>query len=35
MLKLSEVLMGNKDFGIDLNTINSITDQIIYVFKKK
>ena len=35
MLKLSgEALMGNKDFGIDLNTINSITDQIIYVFKK-
>ena len=36
MLKLSgEALMGNKDFGIDLNTINSITDQIIYVFKKE
>ena len=26
--------MGNQDFGIDLNTINAITDQIIYVFKK-
>ena len=36
MLKLSgEALIGNKDFGIDLNTINSITDQIIYVFKKE
>jgi len=35
MLKLSgEALMGNQDFGIDLNTINSITDQIIYVFNK-
>ena len=35
MLKLSgEALMGGQDFGIDLNTINSITDQIIYVFKK-
>ena len=35
MLKLSgEALMGKQDFGIDLNTINSITDQIIYVFKK-
>ena len=35
MLKLSgEALMGNQDFGIDLNTINAITDQIIYVFKK-
>ncbi|MEE2694764.1 MAG: UMP kinase [Pseudomonadota bacterium] len=35
MLKLSgEALMGNKDFGIDLDTINSITKQIIYVFKK-
>jgi len=35
MLKLSgEALMGERDFGIDLNTINSITDQIIYVFKK-
>ena len=26
--------MGDKEFGIDLNTINSITDQIAYVFKK-
>ena len=35
MLKLSgEALMGNKEFGIDLNTINSITEQIAYVFKK-
>ncbi len=35
MLKLSgEALMGNKDFGIDLQTIKSITDQIIYVFSK-
>ncbi len=35
MLKLSgEALMGTQDFGIDLNTINSITDQIIYVFNK-
>ena len=35
MLKLSgEALMGDQDFGIDLNTINSITDQIIYVFNK-
>jgi uridylate kinase len=35
MLKLSgEALMGNKDFGIDLNTINSITEQILYIFKK-
>ena len=35
MLKLSgEALMGDQDFGIDLNTINAITDQIIYVFKK-
>ncbi len=33
MLKLSgEALMGKRDFGIDLNTINSVTDQIIYVF---
>ena len=33
MLKLSgEALMGNKDFGIDLETINSITNQISYVF---
>ena len=35
MLKLSgEALMGNKEFGIDLNTINSITEQIAYVFEK-
>ena len=35
MLKLSgEALMGNKEFGIDLNPINSITEQIAYVFKK-
>ena len=35
MLKLSgEALMGNKEFGIDLNTINAITDQIIYVIEK-
>jgi len=35
MLKLSgEALMGDKEFGIDLNTINSITDQIAYVFNK-
>ncbi|MFL2661728.1 MAG: UMP kinase [Alphaproteobacteria bacterium] len=35
MLKLSgEALMGSKDFGIDLKTINSITDQIVYVIKK-
>ena len=35
MLKLSgEALMGNKEFGIDLNTINSITEQIAYVFTK-
>ena len=27
-----KALLNN--FGIDLNTINSITDQIIYVFKK-
>ena len=26
--------MGSKDFGIDLKTINSITDQIVYVIKK-
>ena len=33
MLKLSgEALMGKKDFGIDLETINSITNQISYVF---
>ena len=32
MLKLSgEALMGSQEFGIDLNTINAITDQIIYV----
>ena len=35
MLKLSgEALMGDKEFGIDLNTINAITDQIKYVFRK-
>ena len=35
MLKLSgEALMGNKDFGIDLDTINSITKQISLVYKK-
>ena len=35
MLKLSgEALMGNKEFGIDLDTINSITEQIAYVFQK-
>ena len=35
MLKLSgEALMGDKEFGIDLSTINSITEQIAYVFKK-
>ena len=35
MLKLSgEALMGDKEFGIDLNTINSITEQIAYVFEK-
>jgi uridylate kinase len=35
MLKLSgEALMGDKEFGIDLRTINSITEQIVYVFKK-
>mgnify|MGYP001257358165 FL=1 len=35
MLKLSgEALMGKKDFGIDLETINSITNQISYVFNK-
>jgi len=33
MLKLSgEALMGDKDFGIDLPTIKSITDQIVGVF---
>ena len=26
--------MGDKEFGIDLGTINSITEQIAYVFKK-
>jgi len=26
--------MGDKEFGIDLNTINSITEQIAYVFEK-
>jgi Uridylate kinase len=36
MLKLSgEALMGDKEFGIDLNTINAITDQIIYVIEKR
>ena len=35
MLKLSgEALMGDKEFGIDLNTISSITEQIAYVFEK-
>ena len=35
MLKLSgEALMGSKEFGIDLDTINSITEQIAYVFQK-
>lgn len=35
MLKLSgEALMGDKEFGIDLNTINSITEQIVYIFEK-
>ena len=35
MLKLSgEALMGNKDFGIDLDTINSITNQIVTVYSK-
>ena len=35
MLKLSgEALMGDKEFGIDLSTINSITEQIAYVFNK-
>ena len=35
MLKLSgEALMCNKDFGIDLETINSITEQIIYLKNK-
>ena len=35
MLKLSgEALMGNKDFGIDLDTINAITNQISLVYNK-
>ena len=35
MLKLSgEALMGKKDFGIDLETINSITNQISDVFNR-
>ena len=35
MLKLSgEALMGDKEFGIDLNTINSITNQILYIYQK-
>ena len=35
MLKLSgEALMGKKEFGIDLDTINSITSQISLVHKK-
>ena len=35
MLKLSgEALMGNKDFGIDLDTINSITNQISFVYEQ-
>ena len=34
MLKLSgEALMGDKDFGIDLDTINSITNQISIILK--
>ena len=34
MLKLSgEALMGDKDFGVDLDTINSITNQISVIFK--
>ena len=34
LLKLSgESLMGNKEFGIDLNVINLITNQIATVFK--
>ena len=34
MLKLSgEALMGDKDFGIDLDTINSITKQISVILK--
>ena len=35
MLKLSgEALMGNKEFGIDLETIKSITKQISLIYKK-
>ncbi len=35
MLKLSgEALMGNKEFGIDLITIKSITKQISLIYKK-
>ena len=35
MLKLSgEALMGDKDFGIDLDTINSITNQISVILKE-
>ena len=35
MLKLSgEALMGDKEFGIDLNTINSVTEQIVHIFNK-
>ncbi len=35
MLKLSgEALMGNKEFGIDLVTIKSITKQISLIYKK-
>ena len=26
--------MGDKEFGIDLNTINSVTEQIVHIFKK-
>ncbi|MAI29517.1 MAG: UMP kinase [Rickettsiales bacterium] len=34
LLKLSgESLMGNNDFGIDLNTINSLTEQISIIHK--
>ena len=34
LLKLSgESLMGNNDFGIDLDTINSITEQISIIHK--
>ena len=36
MLKLSgEALMGNKEFGIDLETIKSITKQISLIYKKE